>query len=183
MSMTFWRFSSACKTKGDATFFGFRGDHPDHWTMREEGPQQIKVILCDPKTELYLLFVNSTLPLFVHMNTFLQQEQSILQKVIPALTEFFKTAQQIHKTRCSCNVYSADVENPSNYVGNHSLFTGFTTKQYISLSTLTPRDVNKFYTDVMDFCVAAACYFQKMPIYYFILKEAAQILDVPKEWK
>ncbi|MGH0154653.1 UNVERIFIED_CONTAM: hypothetical protein FKN15_027846 [Acipenser sinensis] len=21
-------------------FFGFRGDHPDHWTMREEGPQQ-----------------------------------------------------------------------------------------------------------------------------------------------
>ncbi|MGH0159367.1 UNVERIFIED_CONTAM: hypothetical protein FKN15_036420 [Acipenser sinensis] len=146
--------------------------------------QRLKMILCDPKTELYLLFVNSTLPPVVQLSTFLQQEQSILQKVIPALTEFFKKLLSRFikpDVLATSTVLDVDVDSPSNYLGSQSLFIGFTANQYISSSALTPRDVNKFYTDVMDFCVAAACYFQKkMPVHDPILKEAAQILDVPK---
>ncbi|RXM99443.1 hypothetical protein EOD39_11505 [Acipenser ruthenus] len=96
--------------------------------------------------------------------------------VIPALTEFFKKLLSRFikpDVLATSTVLDVDVENPSNYLGSQSLFIGFTAKQYISSSALTPRDVNKFYTDVMDFCVAAACYFQKkMPVHDPILKEA-----------
>ena len=56
----------------------------------------------DPMTEVYLLFLQSTLPCFTHCNQFLQREEPLVHVLQPQLAKMLQSILGKCQTSCTC---------------------------------------------------------------------------------
>ena len=52
--------------------------------------QRLRALYADPMTEVYLMFYETSLQIFVHFNKFLQREDPIIFVVLDQMRSFFK---------------------------------------------------------------------------------------------
>lgn len=140
---------------------------------------RLQAYFSDPKTEVYLLFYNSVLPLFTNFNKLLQFEEPKIHIIATELTSF------VHKLLGRFMLVSAfketlvtevDIDNLSNFLPDNKVMIGFTTRAAMQ-KNLLPAEEKKVITACKSFFVAAYQYaVSHLPFSEELLKHA-QVLQ------
>ena len=108
----------------------------------------------DPMTEIHLLFMQNTLPIFTNANNFLQREEPMIYLLRPHLLSLFKKLlSKFVEPRIIAAAVGKDihlVNFKSNQLEKEKLVIGFTTHQLLHRlhedSRVTQQQLSKFYT-------------------------------------
>lgn len=129
--------------------------------------KRLKKAFAHPMTEVYLFFIQATLPLFTNFNKFLQSEKPCLYLLHDAIHSFLKKLVSkfvninIIKECVKDNDFSKATD-PENVVPDDALFVGFSTKQKIrgllENGEVSDQDVANFYKAVRQFYLEAISY-------------------------
>lgn len=123
----------------------------------------------DPMTEVYLLFLQSVLPVFTQANRFLQREEPLIHILQQQLISLYKKVLGKYIKPCvlvegiqTGELLTMDFKDSSNQVNNSDLVIGIMTKQTLrSLhdeGDIATREVSCFYQAVRNFLVHATEY-------------------------
>lgn len=86
-----------------------------------------------PMTEVYLLFYESVLPTFTHINLLLQREDPNIYLVADAIRCFFRKLLSkfvtLQAIREQSDITNVDFRSPVNHLADHAMTTGMVTKQ------------------------------------------------------
>ena len=107
-------------------------------------------------TEVYLLFYESILPTFTHINLLLQREDPNIYLVADAIWSFFKKLLSKFVTlqviREQDDITEVNFLNALNNLADHAITIGIVTKQYLqkllSEGDISTHDHDKFYAGV-----------------------------------
>ena len=141
----------------------------------------------DPFSKLYVLFVQSVMPVFDHFNTFLQSEEPLIHllhestvKLYRALLSRFIKSEVIANTN---DILSINIEESKNQRELNSIHIGFTTKQYaVSQNIIGSSNYNKFLQEVQSFFISSSNYLLKsMPALHDPLLKCFSIFLKPCE--
>lgn len=118
----------------------------------------------EPMTEVYLLFYESVLPTFTHVNLFLQREDTSIYLVADVIRAFLKKLLSkfviLQAIREQDDITEVDFKNPVNHLGDHVITIGIVTKQrlqkLLNEGDISANDERKFYAGVRAFYLEAA---------------------------
>ena len=120
----------------------------------------------DPFTKLYVLFVQSTMPVFNKFNTFLQSEEPLVHLLHESTIKLYKgLLSRFVKTEIFSNsndILLIDIENSESLKELNTIQIGFITKQYAVAEDIigTPRYI-KFLRQVQSFFITSSKYLLK----------------------
>ena len=126
----------------------------------------------DPMTEVYLMFLQSILPTFTHMNMFLQREEPLIHALLPQLQSVIKNVfgkfvqpKVIAEALKEGGLLSVDFKDGNNHVGRDRLTIGFITRQKVN-QLLEDGDISDgcyscFFDAVQAFFIFASDYLLK----------------------
>lgn len=122
-------------------------------------------------TEIFLMFLQSVLPVFTHANQFLQRDEPLIHVLQPQLMSLLKKvlAKYIKPPILVCDIQKEtllelDFKDPNNHVNDEELVIGFVTKQTIRKlldGDIAEHQLSVFYNAVREFFVCATGYLMK----------------------
>ena len=122
---------------------------------------RLKQYFADPRTEIYLLFYSSVLPLFTEVNKLLQYEEPKIHVMSSELTSFmYKLLGRFllvsaYKDRLITDI---DIDDSNNFLPDQQIMIGFTTRSYIQKHCILPAEEKKIISACKSFYVAAYRY-------------------------
>ena len=133
---------------------------------------QLKSLFEDPLTEVYLMFLQSVLPTFTHMNQFLQRDEPLIHVLQPQLTKLLKRvlgkflkAPVLAKAVADDKLAEINFMDMENQVDNKELVIGMMTKQMANKlledGDITTNQLKVFYTAIRAFYTRATEYLLK----------------------
>ena len=135
----------------------------------------------DPMTEIYLLFYESVLPTFTHLNLLLQREDPNIYLVADEIRAFFlKLLIKLVKLRvikAASDITAIDFLSSDNQLDNSTMMVGLVTKQclrrLLDEGDITDHEHKKFYKAVRAFYMDAASQaLKKLPFTDCVLNHA-----------
>ena len=97
--------------------------------------KKLVVAFEEPMTEMYLLFYESVLCTFTHVNLFLQREDPSIYLVDDAIRAFLKKLLSkfvtLQAIREQDDITKLDFTNPVNHLSDHAITIGMVTKQHL----------------------------------------------------
>ena len=134
----------------------------------------------DPMTEVYLLFYESVLPTFTHINLLLLREDPNIYLVADAIRSFLRKFLSrfltFHAIKSVDDITLVDFQDETNHVDDSKVTVGFVTKQQLEKllvdGDICAADQLKFYKGVRAFCVKGASEaLQKLPFHDGVLTD------------
>lgn len=134
-----------------------------------------------PMTEVYLLFYESVLPTFTHINLLLQREDPNIYLVADAIRCFFRKLLSkfvtLQAIREQSDITNVDFCSPVNHLADCAMTTGMVTKQRLQKlldeGDISTHDQERFYAGVRAFYIDAASQaLKKLPFNDCVLKNA-----------
>ena len=125
----------------------------------------------DEKTELYLLFLRSVMPVFSSLNILLQSEEPRIHILLPCMRNFLQKL----RGRLLVDRMADDVTDRANQLPDEKLIIGFTTKARLQSleDSLSPTDLAKFFRGVRAFLQESlVCGSKKLPMTDPLLEHA-----------
>ena len=143
-------------------------------------------------TEVHLLFLHSTLPVFTKANNFLQKEEPLIHLLRPHLMSLLKkllskfVQPRIIAEVGSNDLISIDFQMKANQVDDDKLVIGFTTRQLLNRLfnevSLSRSTVEKFYSSAREFFACTTKYLLKWcPFSDNLIKYATWITTFGKQ--
>ena len=125
---------------------------------------RLKSLFEDPLTEVYLMFLESILPTFTHMNQFLQRDEPLIHVLYPQLTKLLKRIlgkylkpSVLAKSVADQKLADVNFKDLEDQVNNDDLVIGIMTKQLahklLDDGNITVNQLKAFYTAVRAFYV------------------------------
>ena len=157
-------------------------------------------VFSNPLSEVYLLFFEAALQVFMHINTFLQREDPIISVMHSQLISFLKKLlgrfikAAVIRSIDNKDISSLDIESQANQLQgkthmycakslclcnlDNDLFIGIVTRQHLRKleegGDVTSRQVQQFYTAVRGFYLTAAKYaIDHLPLNDQVLQSAS----------
>jgi len=133
---------------------------------------RLKNLFEDPLTEVYLMFLQSNLPTFTHMNLFLQRDEPLIHILLPQLTKLltrvlgkFVKSSVLAKAVADRKLTEIDFKSLQNQVDDVDLGIGMITKKtahdLFDEGDITAHQLKVFYKAVRAFYVRAVEYLLK----------------------
>ena len=125
---------------------------------------RLQALFSSPMTEVYLMFYQSSLPIFTKINLLLQRDspcihilRDVMESLLKKLLGRFVTVAAMDEVDSVTDVLFTDI---SNQLADDEIMIGFVTKQTLLKlkDEVEPHEIRKFYAGVREFFVGAAAY-------------------------
>nr|XP_042906662.1 zinc finger BED domain-containing protein 5-like [Parasteatoda tepidariorum] len=131
--------------------------------------RKIKKMFLDPRTKLYLLFLESVLPLFCSVNVLLQSEEPLIhclrRELEMLLTKLIARYISPVSVKEAKSIRTIEFSNRKRQKLNEDLVIGCKTRQFLKENSLTEDVVSAFYLSVRNFYSLSCKYIsEKFPL-------------------